>query len=76
MYPQDTLPNKDVKFYFNLARSYKNQNKIGLALEALNKASEQAEKNEDVKSLIDSYHEFAQLYIKLDNEEKHTLLLG
>lgn len=69
VYPQDALPKKDVQSYFNLARSYKNQNKIDLALEALNKASEQAEKNEDVKSLIDSYHKFAQLYIKLDNEE-------
>ncbi|RKR06975.1 signal transduction histidine kinase [Maribacter vaceletii] len=68
-FSQDSIQEKDAVSYFNLARTLKNQNKIDLALEALNKASEQAEKNEDVKSLIDSYHEFAQLYLKLDNEE-------
>ena len=68
-FSQDSIQEKDTVSYFNLARTLKNQNKIDLALEALNKASEQAEKNEDVKSLIDSYHEFAQLYLKLDNEE-------
>ncbi len=68
-YSQDSLPKKSVEDYFNLARNFKNQNKIDLALEALNKASDLAEKNEDVKSLLDSYHKFAQLYLKLDNEE-------
>ncbi|WP_298480683.1 ATP-binding protein [uncultured Maribacter sp.] len=68
-YSQDSLPKKTVEEYFNLARSFKNQNKIDLALESLNKASALAEKNEDVKSLLDSYHKFAELYLKLDNEE-------
>ena len=68
-FSQNSTQEKDAVSYFNLARTLKNQNKIDLALEALNKASEQAEKNENVKSLIDSYHEFAQLYLKLDNEE-------
>ncbi|WP_366941669.1 ATP-binding protein [uncultured Maribacter sp.] len=68
-FSQDSIQEKDAVSYFNLARTLKNQNKIDLALEALNKASEEAEKNEDVKSLIDSYHEFSQLYLKLDNEE-------
>ncbi len=68
-FSQETTQKEDSISYFNLARALKNQNKIDLALQALNKASEEAEKNEDVKSLIDSYHEFAQLYLKLDNEE-------
>ena len=68
-YAQDSIPNKSVVKYFNSARHYKNKNKIDLALKELNKASELAEKNENIKSLLDSYHEFAQLYLKLDNEE-------
>ena len=76
---QDTLPVQDsivqtkVEFYFNEARTLKNQNKVDLALEALNKAAEEAEKTEDIKSLIDCYHKFAILYLKL-NKEETTLL--
>ncbi|WP_339715629.1 ATP-binding protein [uncultured Kriegella sp.] len=76
---QDTLPLQDsisqtkVEFYFSAARTLKNQNKVDLALEALNKAAEEAEKTEDIKSLIDCYHKFAILYLKLDKEET-TLL--
>lgn len=79
VWAQDTLPLQDsitqtqVEFYFNTARILKNQNKVDLALEALNKAAEEAEKNEDIKSLIDCYHKFAELYLKLDKEET-TLL--
>ncbi|SDM91679.1 Signal transduction histidine kinase [Kriegella aquimaris] len=76
---QDTLPVQDsivqtkVEYYFNEARTLKNQNKVDLALEALNKAAEEAEKTEDIKSLIDCYHKFAILYLKL-NKEETTLL--
>lgn len=76
---QDSLPLQDsviqtkVEFYFSAARTLKNQNKVDLALEALNKAAEEAEKTEDIKSLIDCYHKFAILYLKLDKEET-TLL--
>ncbi len=42
---------------------------MDLALESLEKAAELAEKNEDVKALIDSYHHLALLYLKLDKEE-------
>ncbi len=66
---QDTIPLKDLETYFNESRVYGNQNKIDLALESLENAAKVAERNEDVKSLIDSYHEFALLYLKLDKEE-------
>ncbi|MFD0798162.1 ATP-binding protein [Maribacter chungangensis] len=65
---QETTPYKDVAPYLNEARNLRNQNKIDLALETLDKAAEEAEKNEDVKALIDSYHELAILYLKLDRE--------
>ncbi len=42
---------------------------MDLALESLEKAAELAEKNEDVKALVDSYHHLALLYLKLDKEE-------
>ncbi|WP_036196068.1 tetratricopeptide repeat-containing hybrid sensor histidine kinase/response regulator [Maribacter antarcticus] len=65
---QETTPYKDVAPYLNEARNLRNQNKIDLALETLDKAAAEAEKNEDVKALIDSYHELAILYLKLDRE--------
>ena len=63
----------NVQIYFDQETIFKNKNQIDLALEALNKAAELAEKNEDIKSLIDSYHRFALLYLKLGKEET-TLL--
>jgi len=66
---QDTIPQKDISLYFSKAREHKNKNKISLALETLNEASKEAEKNEDIKSLIDTYNEFAILYLKLNKEE-------
>jgi signal transduction histidine kinase len=65
---QDSVPQRDIQPYFDQARKFKNQDKIDLALETLNTAANEAEKNEDVKSLIDSLHEFALLYLKLDKE--------
>ncbi|MFT5738341.1 MAG: signal transduction histidine kinase/ActR/RegA family two-component response regulator [Maribacter sp.] len=65
---QETTPYKDVAPYLNEARNLRNQNKIALALETLDKAAAEAEKNEDVKALIDSYHQLAILYLKLDRE--------
>ena len=65
---QDTTPYKDVAPYINEARKLRNQNKIDQALETLNKAAAEAEKNEDVKALINCYHELSLLYLKLDRE--------
>ena len=55
--------------FFNETRTYKNQNKINLALESLDKAAALAEEREDVKALADCYHKFALLYLELDKRE-------
>jgi signal transduction histidine kinase len=67
-YGQDSIPNHDLEPYFTEARKLKNQNKVDLALEALDSAAKNAEKNEDVKALIDSLHEIALLYLQLNRE--------
>ncbi|WP_247656712.1 response regulator [Maribacter sp. MMG018] len=54
--------------FFDEARKFRNQSRIDLAIETLDKAAEEAEKNEDVKGLIDCYHELALLYLKLEKE--------
>ena len=66
---QDSIPLKDLQTYFNETRVYANQDKIDLALVALENAAKVAERNEDVKALIDCYHKFANLYLRLDKEE-------
>lgn len=68
---QDSLvvENSDVRIYFEEARAFRNRDQTDLALEALEKASKVAEKNEDVKALIDCYHKFALVYLKLKKEE-------
>ncbi|WP_297796170.1 response regulator [uncultured Eudoraea sp.] len=55
--------------YFNETITYKNQNKINLALESLDKAASLAEETEDEKALVDCYHKFALLYLELDKRE-------
>ncbi|MCK5441538.1 MAG: response regulator [Maribacter sp.] len=66
VWSQDISVHKDVQLYFNEARAYGNKNEMDLALKSLDKAAEIAEENKDVKTLIDTYHMFAQLYLKLD----------
>ncbi|VAW12364.1 Histidine kinase [hydrothermal vent metagenome] len=69
----DSTSVKKLNTLFDSARTLTNQNKLDLALESLNKAAEVSEKNDDVKSLIDSYHKFALLYLKLDKEDSALL---
>ncbi len=69
----DSTSVKNLNTLFDSVRTLTNQNKLDLALESLNKAAEMAEKNDDVKSLIDSYHKFALLYLKLDKEDSALL---
>ncbi|WP_238857842.1 tetratricopeptide repeat-containing hybrid sensor histidine kinase/response regulator [Poritiphilus flavus] len=67
---QDTdLQENGIASYFDQSRIFKNQNKIDQALEALDKAAEIAEANENEKALVDSYHKFALLYMELDKRE-------
>ena len=65
---QDNTVQNDIQSYFNEARTHRNKNEIDLALESLEKAATLAEQNKDVKTLVDSYHMFALLYLKLDKE--------
>ena len=55
--------------FFNETTTYKNQNKINLVLESLDKAAALAEETEDVKALVDCYHKYALLYMELDKRE-------
>ena len=68
---QDTLlvAKSNLQTYFDEARTYSNRDQTDLALETLEKAAKEAEAGEDVKSLIDSYHKFALVYLKLQKEE-------
>lgn len=66
---QDSIPLKDLQTYFDEARIYGNQDKVDLAILSLENAAKVAERNENVKALIDSYHKFAHLYLRLDKEE-------
>lgn len=68
-YGQDSIVQDDLQSYFQKARELTNQSKMDLALESLEKAAQLAEKNEDVKALIDSYHQLALIYLKMDKEE-------
>jgi signal transduction histidine kinase len=68
VFTQDSVSSNDIQSYFNQARIFKNQDKIDLALETLNTAANEAEKKEDIKALIDSLHELALLYLKIDKE--------
>ncbi len=66
VFAQDNSVKSDVQTYFNEARTLGNKNQIDLALKSLDKAAALAEENKDVKTLIDSYHMFALLYLKLN----------
>lgn len=68
LFSQNKVLSEDTQSYFDQARIYRNQDKIDLALETLNAAASSAEKNEDVKALIDSLHELALLYLKINKE--------
>ena len=70
---QDTiplpLPKTNLQIFFDEARVYSNRDQTDLALETLEKAAKEAEAIQDVKALIDSYHKFALVYLKLRKEE-------
>jgi signal transduction histidine kinase len=55
--------------YFKEARILKNQNKLDLALVALKKAEELAERKDDMKLLIDSYQKQAILFLQLNKQD-------
>jgi signal transduction histidine kinase/CheY-like chemotaxis protein len=67
---QNSSTQKDsLQFYYQQSLTYRHQNKIAPAMEVLEKAAKFAEKNEDLKALIDTYHKFALLYLEIDDRE-------
>ncbi len=64
---------KEVEKEFINSRTYKNEDKIDLALEALEKALKTAEKIEDLKLIVDCYNEFSLLYYRLDKIDQSVL---
>ena len=64
----------NIEYYFEKARDLGNRNKTELALEDLNTAMEIAFKNNDQKALIDTYHKFAILYLRLQKLHINTLM--
>ncbi len=67
---QDSIaPQKSIQAYHTEARVYRHQNKLAQALKALELAASKAEKEDNIKALLDTYHKFALLYLELDNRE-------
>lgn len=59
---------KDLQTIFDQVLLYRHQNRIDSAIVSLNKAKDIAEKNEDLKILLDTYLRFALLYLELDDK--------
>lgn len=66
---ENTPPETKVEMLFEKARGFRNQNKIDLALEYLNAAMDIAAADKNNKSLIDCYHQFAIIYLKLERDD-------
>ncbi len=67
---QDSIASdKSIQAYHTEARIYRHQNKLAEALKALELAASKAEKQDNIKALLDTYHKFALLYLELDNRE-------
>ncbi|MBR9853386.1 MAG: response regulator [Algicola sp.] len=54
----------DVKSIFDEFMTYRHENKIDKALETLDKSANIAESNEDIKLLVDTYHQYARLFLE------------
>jgi signal transduction histidine kinase len=70
---KDVTSRAKIEKYFIDSRAYKNQDKIDLALESLEKSLTLAQEIEDEKSIIDCYHEFSLLYLKLNKIDQSIL---
>lgn len=66
---ESTAPKRTIAEYHDEARVFRHQNKLDEALKALNEASRLAEKKEDLKSLLDTFHKFAILHLELGDNE-------
>ena len=73
VYPQEgESTNAGIEAYFQEARTFQYQDLNDKALLALDKAAELSEKLQDDKSLIDTYHKFALLYLDMGKADNAT----
>ncbi|MBU2994996.1 response regulator [Cellulophaga baltica] len=74
IFAQDNVTSRaKIEKFFIDSRAYKNQDKIDLALDSLEKSLALAQEIEDEKSVIDCYHEFSLLYLKLNKIDQSIL---
>ncbi|MEO0570454.1 MAG: response regulator [Bacteroidota bacterium] len=67
---QNSFDQRDsLQFYYQQSLTYRHENKISPAMEVLEKAAKLAERNEDLKALLDTYHKFALLYLEINDRE-------
>lgn len=61
-----------VKAIFDEFMQYRHENKVDKALETLKEAANIAETNEDSKLLLDTYHQYARLFLEEGDRESAT----
>lgn len=61
-----------VKIIFDDFMRYRHENKVDKALETLEEAANIAETNEDSKLLLDTYHQYARLFLEEGDRESAT----
>ena len=66
---KDISSTSKVQAIFDTFTDYRHQNKIDKALETLDEAAKIAENNEDVKLLLDTYHQYARLFLEEGDRE-------
>ncbi|SNZ01923.1 His Kinase A (phospho-acceptor) domain-containing protein [Flagellimonas pacifica] len=66
---KDISSTAKVQAIFDEYMVYRHQNKTDKALETLDKAAEIAENNEDAKLLLDTYHQYARLFLEEGDRE-------
>ena len=69
MAQNDVSSTSQVQSIFDDFLQFRHQNRMDKALEALNEASEIAENNEDSKLLLDTYHQYARIYLEEGDRE-------
>ncbi|WP_313777728.1 MULTISPECIES: ATP-binding protein [Flavobacteriaceae] len=58
-----------IQSIFDNFMQYRHQNKVDKALETLDEAAKIAENNEDAKLLLDTYHQYARLFLEEGDRE-------
>ncbi|MEX0312959.1 MAG: ATP-binding protein [Allomuricauda sp.] len=65
----------EAQVVFDSFTRYRHQNKIDKALETLDRAAEIAENNEDAKLLLDTYHQYARIFLEEGDRETTVFYL-